>query len=62
MREVVEKKRRIGAWSCWTMLLLLLLQVLAFWLLRYCKDSLMETRSQGRAGEEAGIPQLMSSI
>jgi uncharacterized integral membrane protein len=63
MREVVEKKRRIGAWSCWTMLLLLLLlQVLAFSLLRYCKDSLMETRSQGRAGEEAGIPQLMSSI
>ncbi len=60
MREVVEKKRRIGAWSCWTMLLLL--QVLAFLLLRYCKDSLMETRSQGRAGEEAGIPQLMSSI
>jgi hypothetical protein len=61
MREVVEKKRRIGAWSCWTMLLLLL-QVLTFSRLRYCNDSLMETRGQGCAGEEVGIPQLMSSI
>jgi hypothetical protein len=43
-------------------MLLLLLQILAFSLLRYCNDSLMETRSQGRAGEEAGILQLMSSI
>jgi hypothetical protein len=43
-------------------MLLLLLQILAFSLFRYCNDSLMETRSQGRAGEEAGILQLMSSI